>query len=113
MSAWGQGWLWELAFRGQGGRPKENTRLHPSRALGGAGEKEQHPSESGFPADGTPGLTDPCTRLVPAPLRPSAKAYRDPCAYQAFPLQPFIKRQLHARHEGGQWGRQEWRIHTY
>lgn len=39
MSTWGQGWLWESALRDHGGRPKENTRLRPSRALGELGRK--------------------------------------------------------------------------
>ena len=67
MSAWGQGWLWESAFRGQGGRPKENTRLHPLRALGELERKNNTGRRADSQQTARLGLTDPCAHLPPAP----------------------------------------------
>lgn len=57
MSTWGQGWLWELAFRDHGGRPKGNTGLHPLRALVQLRRKINKGlgSAINFPEDGTTG----------------------------------------------------------
>lgn len=108
MSTWGQGWLWESAFRGQGGRPKENTGLHPSRLeLGRKNNTVATASQQTARLD----LTDPCVHLpLVLPLCPSANVvHTAPCARWSFTEQPFIKCRLHARpytrHEGREWER--------
>lgn len=79
MSTWGQGWLWELAFRGQGGRPKENTR-RTHHGLLGAGQKGHRPGTAAQPTArlglvtgcSPPVLQQTCCRELHAHARLSA-----------------------------------------